>query len=67
MTKDQLSQLGKTLWAIVTLDSQDPSTGKKKKLNRVLDFACGSCSLLLNVRSQMGPHGNCQGFLDSSK
>jgi type I restriction enzyme M protein len=42
---------------IVTLDSQDPSTGKKKKLNRVLDFACGSGSLLLNVRSQMGPHG----------
>lgn len=42
---------------IVTLDSQDPSTGKKKKLNRVLDFACGSGSLLLNVRTQMGPHG----------
>jgi type I restriction enzyme M protein len=42
---------------IITLDSQDPSTGKKKKLNRVLDFACGSGSLLLNVRSQMGPHG----------
>lgn len=42
---------------IVTLDSQDPATGKKKKLNRVLDFACGSGSLLLNVRSQMGPHG----------
>jgi len=45
------------LSSIVTLDSQDPSTGKKKKLNRVLDFACGSGSLLLNVRSQMGPHG----------
>lgn len=42
---------------IVTLDSQDPKTGKKKKLNRVLDFACGSGSLLLNVRNQMGPHG----------
>ena len=42
---------------IVTLDSQDPSTGKKKKLNRVLDFACGSGSLLLNVRSQMGKDG----------
>ncbi|MDT8444325.1 MAG: type I restriction-modification system subunit M [Desulfuromonadales bacterium] len=42
---------------IVTLDSQEPATGKKKKLNRVLDFACGSGSLLLNVRSQMGPHG----------
>jgi len=42
---------------IITLDSQDPSTGKKKRLNRVLDFACGSGSLLLNVRNQMGPHG----------
>ncbi|NDL70296.1 type I restriction-modification system subunit M [Vreelandella alkaliphila] len=42
---------------IVTLDSQDPSSGKKKKLNRVLDFACGSGSLLLNVRKQMGAHG----------
>jgi len=42
---------------IVTLDSQDPATGKKKKLNNVLDFACGSGSLLLNVRNQMGPHG----------
>lgn len=42
---------------IVTLDSQDPSSGKKQKLNRVLDFACGSGSLLLNVRNQMGPHG----------
>ncbi|MCE8013416.1 type I restriction-modification system subunit M [Halomonas daqingensis] len=42
---------------IVTLDSQNPATGKKKKLNNVLDFACGSGSLLLNVRNQMGPHG----------
>ncbi|MDT8400036.1 MAG: type I restriction-modification system subunit M [Pseudomonadales bacterium] len=42
---------------IVTLDSQDPSTGKKKKLKSVLDFACGSGSLLLNVRKQMGRHG----------
>jgi len=42
---------------IVALDSQEPATGKKKKLNCVLDFACGSGSLLLNVRSQMGPHG----------
>ncbi|SPJ33799.1 type I restriction-modification system subunit M [Kushneria phyllosphaerae] len=42
---------------IVTLDSQDPSTGKKNKLNNVLDLACGSGSLLLNVRNQVGPHG----------
>jgi type I restriction enzyme M protein len=42
---------------IVTLDSQEPSTGKKLKLDKVLDFACGSGSLLLNVRKQLGSHG----------
>ena len=42
---------------IVTLDCQDPSSGKKKSINRVLDFACGSGSLLLNVRNQMGTEG----------
>jgi type I restriction enzyme M protein len=42
---------------IVSLDSQDPSTGLKKKLNSVFDFACGSGSLLLNVRNQMGKYG----------
>ncbi|MEI7812192.1 MAG: type I restriction-modification system subunit M [Ignavibacteria bacterium] len=42
---------------IVTLDSQEPGKGKKKKLNKVLDFACGSGSLLLNVRKQMGTNG----------
>jgi len=50
-------QISSILSAIVTLDSQEPATGKKKKLNRVLDFACGSGSLLLNVRNQLGPHG----------
>src|SRR6201747_3187056 len=45
------------LTEIVTLDSQDPALGKKKKLDKVLDFACGSGSLLLNVRRQMGTHG----------
>jgi type I restriction enzyme M protein len=38
---------------IVSLDSQDPSMGKKKKLDSVFDFACGSGSLILNVREQM--------------
>jgi type I restriction enzyme M protein len=38
---------------IVSLDSQDPSRGPKKKLDKVLDFACGSGSLLLNVRRRM--------------
>ena len=42
---------------IVTLDCQDPSTGKKKSINRVLDFACGSGSLLLNVHKQMESDG----------
>ncbi len=50
-------QLSSILSEIVTLDSQEPATGKKKKLNKVLDFACGSGSLLLNVRNQLGPHG----------
>jgi len=40
---------------IVTLDSQKPDhpTGPKDKLNNVLDFACGSGSLLLNVRKRV--------------
>lgn len=45
------------LSAIVTLDSQEPKTGTRKRLESVLDFACGSGSLLLNVRKRMGPHG----------
>jgi type I restriction enzyme M protein len=50
-------QISTILSAIVTLDSQEPATGKKRYLDNVLDFACGSGSLLLNVRHQMGPHG----------
>ena len=50
-------QISDILSGIVTLDSQEPATGKRKKINRVLDFACGSGSLLLNVRKKMGPHG----------
>lgn len=50
-------QISSILSEIVTLDSQDPSSGKKKKLNKILDFACGSGSLLLNVRNQLGPNG----------
>lgn len=42
---------------IVILDCQDPRAGKKNRINRVLDFACGSGSLLLNVRNQMGESG----------
>ncbi len=50
-------QISSILSGIVTLDSQDPSTGKKRHLDSVLDFACGSGSLLLNVRKKMGAHG----------
>ena len=46
-------QISTILSAIVTLDSQEPGKGKKKKLDKVLDFACGSGSLLLNVRKKM--------------
>ncbi|SEA99393.1 type I restriction-modification system subunit M [Marinobacterium iners] len=53
-TPQPISQI---LSEIVTLDSQEPATGKKKKIKQVLDFACGSGSLLLNVRKQIGPHG----------
>lgn len=50
-------QISSILSAIVTLDSQEPATGKKKQLASVFDFACGSGSLLLNVRKRMGAHG----------
>ena len=50
-------QISTILSAIVTLDSQEPATGKKKYLISVLDFACGSGSLLLNVRKKMGQYG----------
>ncbi|MBS0586430.1 MAG: type I restriction-modification system subunit M [Proteobacteria bacterium] len=50
-------QISTILSEIVTLDSQEPKNGKKKNLSKVLDFACGSGSLLLNVRKQLGAHG----------
>ncbi len=50
-------QISDILSAIVTLDSQEPKTGKKDRLTNVMDFACGSGSLLLNVRKRMGSHG----------
>ncbi len=46
-------QVSTILSEIVSLDSQLPSTGNKKKLNKILDFACGSGSLLLNVRKRL--------------
>ncbi len=50
-------QISDILSAIVTLDSQEPATGKKPRLEKVFDFACGSGSLLLNVRKRMGANG----------
>jgi type I restriction enzyme M protein len=50
-------QISSILSGIVTLDSQEPKTGKRKKLDAVFDFACGSGSLLLNVRHRMGDRG----------
>lgn len=54
-------QISTILSEIVTLDSQDPTTGKKKKLDKVLDFACGSGSLLLNVRKRIKDNGGTVG------
>lgn len=54
-------QISSILSEIVTLDSQDPTTGKKKKLDKVLDFACGSGSLLLNVRTKLKDAGGTIG------
>lgn len=42
---------------IVTLDCQEPKSGKRNRIDKVLDFACGSGSLLLNVRKEMGDNG----------
>lgn len=54
-------QISTILSEIVTLDSQDPTTGKKSKLDKVLDFACGSGSLLLNVRHRIKENGGSIG------
>jgi type I restriction enzyme M protein len=49
------------LSAIVTLDVQEPATGPRKRLESVLDFACGSGSLLLNVRRHITDAGGTIG------
>jgi type I restriction enzyme M protein len=54
-------QISKVLSSIVILDSQAPKTGPRKKLECVLDFACGSGSLLLNVRNRMKKVGGTIG------
>lgn len=54
-------QISSILSAIVTLDSQAPESGPRKKLEGVFDFACGSGSLLLNVRHRMKESGGTIG------
>ncbi|MEG2105854.1 MAG: type I restriction-modification system subunit M, partial [Clostridia bacterium] len=49
-------QISTILSRIVILDSQKPENGKKKYINNLLDFACGSGSLLINVRKQLEPN-----------
>jgi type I restriction enzyme M protein len=56
-------QISTILSEIVTLDGQDPTSGKKKKFDKVLDFACGSGSLLLNVRKRIKDNGGSIGKL----
>ena len=46
-------QISSILSGIVTLDSQEPKTGQRDRLDAVFDFACGSGSLLLNIRKRM--------------
>lgn len=46
-------QISDILSSIVILDSQDPKNGPIQSLESVMDFACGSGSLLLNVRKRI--------------
>jgi type I restriction enzyme M protein len=50
-------QISTILSAIVTLDSHDPALGPKPRLESVMDFTCGSGSLLLNVRKRLSKKG----------
>lgn len=54
-------QISSILSGIVTLDSQEPKEGPRRKLDSVFDFACGSGSLLLNVRQRMTKAGGTIG------
>jgi type I restriction enzyme M protein len=54
-------QISSILSGIVTLDSQEPKTGTRHHLDSVFDFACGSGSLLLNVRHRMNRAGGSIG------
>ena len=60
-------QISDILSAIVTLDSQEPKTGTKKRLESVMDFACGSGSLLLNVRKKVNKAGGTIGKISGQE
>ena len=49
-------QVSTIMARIVILDGNDPSVGKRQSMNGLLDFACGSASLLINVRRQFSPN-----------
>ena len=53
-------QISNILSRIVILDSQEPSKGKKPYINNLLDFACGSASLLINVKKHLEPNSISQ-------
>ncbi len=50
-------QVSSILSGIVTLDSQAPETGPRQRIDSLMDFACGSGSLLLNVRHRIEAQG----------
>jgi type I restriction enzyme M protein len=54
-------QMSTILSKIVLLDSQDPSSGFRKKLEKILDITCGSGSLLLNLRTRVKQNGGYVG------
>ena len=55
-------QISTVLSEIVALDTQEPKMGKRKNFKKVLDFACGSGSLLLNLRKRIKGKDN-QGII----
>lgn len=57
-------RISDVLSAIVTLDSQEPKTGVKQRLDSVMDFACGSGSLRMNVRRRLQQAGGTIGKID---
>lgn len=45
---------------IVILDSHNPELGKRRYIKNLLDFACGSGSLLINVKKHLEPNSISQ-------